>query len=75
MNNPMQMFMNMIQSGGNPMQLMNMFGNNPMMGQAQKMLQGKSPQEMQQTIINIAKQKGIDENQLKQMANQFGIKL
>lgn len=74
MNNMMQMFINMMQ-GGNPMQLMNMFGNNPMMSQAQKMLEGKSPQEMQNTIINIARQKGIDENQLRQMANQFGIKL
>ncbi len=73
-NNMLQTFMSFMQSG-NPMQLMNTFGNNPMMGQAQKMLQGKTPQEMQQTIINIAKQKGIDENQLKQMANQFGIKL
>lgn len=74
MNNMFQMFISMMQ-GGNPMQLMNMFGNNPMMAQAQKMMQGKNPQQMQQTIMNVARQKGISEQQLKQMAQQMGIKL
>jgi hypothetical protein len=72
-NNMMQMFMNMMQ-GGNPQQLMNMFGNNPMMGQAKKMLEGKNPQQIQETIMNIAKQKGMSEDQVRQMAQQFGIK-
>ncbi|UIS73973.1 hypothetical protein [Clostridium phage vB_CpeP_PMQ04] len=72
-NNMMQMFMNMMQSG-NPQQLMNMFGNNPMMGQAKKMLEGKNTQQIQETIMNIAKQKGMSEDQVRQMAQQFGIK-
>lgn len=73
MNNPMAMIMQMLQGGGNPMQLMNMFGGNPMMKQAQQMLSsGNDPRKI---ISNVAKQKGIDPNQLKQMANQFGIKL
>lgn len=66
----MQMF-----KGGNanPQQLMQMFGNNPMFTQAQKMLQGGgNPQDI---IKNVAQQKGIDMGQLQQMANQFGIKL
>lgn len=76
MNNPMQMLMSVMSGGNmNPMQIMNMFGGNPMFQQAQKMLQGKNTNEMQQIIMNVAKSKGIDENQLKQMASQFNIKL
>lgn len=73
--NPMQIIQMLSSGNVNPAQMMNMFSGNPMMQQAQKMLQGKNPQQMQETIFNIAKQKGIDENQLKQMAQQFGIKL
>ena len=73
--NPMQMLMQMMQGGGkiNPNQIMGMFGNNPQMQQAQNMINsGNDPKTI---INNIAKQKGIDENQLNQMASQFGIKL
>lgn len=73
MSNPIAMIMQMLQSGGNPMQLMNMFGGNPMMKQAQQMLNGGN--DPRKIISNVAKQKGISEEQLKQMANQFGIKL
>ena len=71
--NPLQL-MNMLKGGQiNPQQLMGMFGNDPRMAQAQKMLQsGGNPQEI---IKNVAQQKGIDLNQLQQMASQFGIKL
>lgn len=70
------MLMSMMNGGNmNPMQMMNMFGGNPLMQQAQKMLQGKNTNEMQQIIMNVAKNKGIDENQLKQMASQFNVKL
>lgn len=75
MNNPMQMLMQIMQGGGkiNPQQIMNMFGNRPEMQQAQQML--NSGNDPRQIIKNIAKQKGIEPNQLKQMAQQFGIKL
>lgn len=73
--NPMQMLMNMVMSGGkiNPSQIMGMFGNRPEMQQAQNML--NSGNDPRQIINNIAKQKGIDQQQLNQMAQQFGIKL
>lgn len=75
-NNPLQMLTSVMSGGGvNPSQIMNMFGGNPLLSQAQKMLQGKNNKEMQQVIFNVAKQKGIDENQLKQLASQFNIKL
>lgn len=75
MNNPMQMLMQIMQGGGkiNPQQIMNMFGNRPEMQQAQQML--NSGNDPRQIIKNIAKQKGIEPNQLKQMAQQFGVKL
>lgn len=75
MNNLMQMLMQIMQGGGkiNPQQIMSMFGNRPEMQQAQRML--NSGNDPRQIIKNIAKQKGIEPDQLKQMAQQFGIKL
>ena len=75
MNNPMQVLMQIMQGGMkiNPQQIMNMFGNRPEMQQAQQML--NSGNDPRQIIKNIAKQKGIEPDKLKQMAQQFGIKL
>lgn len=74
MNNPMNMLMQMMQGGKmNPQQMMGMFGNNPMFQQAQKMMQGND--DPRTTIMNVAKEKGINQEQLSQMAQQFGIKL
>lgn len=74
MNNPMNMLMQMMQGGKmNPQQMMGMFGNNPMFQQAQKMMQGNN--DPRATIMNVAKEKGISQEQLSQMAQQFGIKL
>lgn len=39
---------------------------------AQEMLQGKNNEQAKETVLNLAKQRGIDINQL---AEQFGIKL
>lgn len=66
--------MQMMQGGKvNPQNLMQMMGNNPMMQQAQQMMNsGGDPKEI---AMNLAKQKGMSEDQLKQMAQQFGIKL
>lgn len=58
-------------SGGNPMQMLSqMAQNNPQMGQAMQMLQGKSPQQIQQMVQTMADQNGIDLNAL---AKQFGL--
>lgn len=37
-----------------------------------QMMDGKSPQEMQNVVMNVAKERGID---LNQFAGQFGIRL
>lgn len=71
----MQMF-NQIKSNPNPMALMQqMFGGNPMFQQALNMSKGKSPLEMQQTIMNLAQTKGIDPTVINNLLNQFGFKI
>lgn len=70
--NPMQLIQ-MLQGSSNPMQmLMGMAQNNPALGQALQMVNGKTPAEMERMAYDMAKQRGVDLNQL---AKQMGIKL
>jgi hypothetical protein len=70
--NPMQLIQ-MLQGSGNPMQmLMGMAQNNPALGQALQMVNGKTPAEMERMAYDMAKQRGVDLNQL---AKQMGIRL
>ena len=72
MMNPMQMIQ-MLQSSGNPMQaMMNMANQNPMLRSAIQMMNGKTPQQMEQTVRQIAQQRGVD---LDQLARQMGVRL
>ena len=72
MMNPMQMI-RMLQSSGNPMQaMMNMANQNPMLRSAIQMMNGKTPQQMEQTVRQIAQQRGVD---LDQLAHQMGVRL
>lgn len=84
--NPMQL-MQMMQEGNmnpmqligmfkksNPMQLLKMFEGNPTFEHTKKMVEGKDIQQIQETIMNVAKQKGMNEEQVRQMAQQFGVK-
>lgn len=76
--NPMQMMqlMGQLQSSTNPMALIqNMFGDNPIMQRAMQMGQGKSPEQMQQIVRNLAQQKGMNEQQLNQFLSPFGLRL
>lgn len=64
---------------GNPTQMMEqqverqMQQNNPQLyARVRQMMEGKTPQEMQNVVMNVAKERGID---LNQFASQFGIKL
>ena len=69
---PMQMIQ-MLQSSGNPMQaMMNMANQNPMLRNAIQMMNGKTPQQMEQTVRQIAQQRGVD---LDQLARQMGVRL
>ena len=64
MNHPLAMLMQGIQRGGSPIQLMQQMGNNPIVSQGMRMVQGKSPQQLQQMAENMARERGIDLNQL-----------
>lgn len=68
--------MQMVQQAGNPMGLMQQFaGQNPLMSRAMQMGQGKSPEQMQTLVRNLAKQKGMNDEQLNQFLSQFGLRL
>ena len=72
LNNPLQL-MGMLQNSQNPMLLIQqLFGNNPQFNQIMQIAQGKSPQELEQYVRNLANSQNIDINQL---ANQFGLNI
>lgn len=72
--NPMQL-LNLLQNNANPMGLMNqMFGSNPIYQQVMQMTQGKNPNQIQQIIKNVAQERGMNDQQLNQFINQFGLK-
>ena len=62
--------------------LINMFlnkqlRNHPMMAQYNQMMSGKTPEQQLQTIMNMAKSKGLDINApiiTEQQARQLGLK-
>ena len=54
--------------------LQGMYGNNPNYAQVMQMVQGKSPQQMQQMVMQLAQKQGIPQEQLQQMLAQMGVK-
>lgn len=73
--NPMQI-MAMLQDSGNPMQMLTqMAQQNPMMGRAMQMGKGKNEVQLKETVRNLAKQRGMSDEQLQQMLSNFGLTL
>ena len=71
MNNPLMMLVQAMNSGGNPMALLQqMAPQNPQIAQAFRMMQGKNPQQLEQMARVMAQERGIDINQ---MIRQLGI--
>lgn len=71
LNNFMQLAAAM-QRGANPQQIFEQLAQqDPRVGQAMQMIQGKSPQELRQMAENLAKERGIDLNAFMQ---QFGVR-
>lgn len=65
MNNPVLMLVQAMNNGGNPMQLIQqMAGQNPQIAQAFQMMQGKSPKQLQNMAQNMARERGVDLNQM-----------
>lgn len=73
MTNPMQMMIQMMQSGANPMQyLQNMAGQNPQAVAMMRLIQGKTPEQLHTIATNMAKERGTT---LDEVARQMGLKL
>lgn len=76
--NPQQMMqlMSMVQQPNtNPMNVIQqMVGrNNPLMSRAMQMGEGKSPQELAVIARNLARSKGLTDEQFNQFLNQYGL--
>lgn len=73
--NPMQI-MAILQNSGNPMQMLTqMAQQNPMMSRAMQMGKGKNEVQLKETVRNLAKQRGMSDEQLQQMLSNFGLTL
>lgn len=73
--NLMQMF-TQLRGTPNPMGAMQqMFGGNPMFQQAMNMAQGKSPEQLQQTFMNLAQTKGMNPQMVSMMLQQLGMRM
>lgn len=60
MNNPLLTLVSAIRSGGNlNMTLRNLAAQDPAIGQAMQMIQGKSPEQLKQMAMNMAKERGV----------------
>lgn len=76
-NSPFDPVVKFINSGGNPKQLVNqMINNNPQAKQAISMIEQKyKGMTPKQIAMEMAKDRGIDPNQINQIARMFGQKL
>lgn len=73
--NPMQL-MGLLNQSNNPMELIqNMAVQNPLMGRALQMGQGKSVDELKVIAQNLARQRGMNEKQLGQFLSGLGLRL
>lgn len=65
--------MDLMRGGGNPMQLAQMFaGQNPQAAPALKLIQGKTPDQLQDTFYNLCRSRGLDPQDV---ARQCGVTL
>lgn len=59
MNNPLMMLLQAAQGGGDPIRILSQLaGNDPMMAQAIKMVQGKTPDQLRRMAENMARERG-----------------
>jgi hypothetical protein len=66
----------MLRQVQNPLgMLQQLAGNNPLIGRALAMGNGKSADELQVIVRNLAQQRGMNEEQLNQFLSGFGLRL
>ena len=71
MNDPMTQMMSLLRAGQNPNAILRMLAqNNPQVRQVMQMFNGKSPQQLQQIAMNMAKERGTT---VEQIARQMGL--
>lgn len=69
---PLLQMMQGMRTGVNPMAMLGQLsGNNPIMARGMQLVQGKTPEQLQQIAQNMAKERGID---LNAMLRQFGLR-
>lgn len=70
--NPLQM-LNALQKARNPQALLSQLANqNPQLKRVMEVMNGKSPQELEQYVKNVAQTQGVD---LAQLAQKMGLQL
>ena len=69
---PMQMLKSAIRNNINPMSIMQQYAGDPRINQAMQMIQGKSPAELQQIAMNMAKEQGTT---VEQIAQSLGVRM
>lgn len=69
MNNPIAQILGVARSGGNPMALIEQLAQgNPQFAQYRQMTQGKNPQQLEQMVRNMCRERGTTpENILQQI--------
>lgn len=76
MNQQLMQMLTMLNNSGNPEAMLNqMAANNPTMQRAMQMVQGKSDKEIQAIVLNLARQRGITDQQLGGLMDMLGLKL
>ena len=71
-NNPINQMLQFINGGGNPQNFINsLAGNQQGVQQLKNMVGNKNPKEF---TLQMAKQRGIDPNQVMQLAQKLGLK-
>ena len=71
MNNPMQLALQALRSGGDPVRFIQQQASvNPMAAQAFKMINGKDSRQLQQMAQNMAKERGTT---VEAVARQLGL--
>ena len=70
--NPLQL-LQVMRSSNNPMGVLNqLMGSNPEIGQAMRLIYGKNSNQLKQTAMNMARERGVN---LEQLASEMGLRL
>ena len=73
MNNPIAQMAKLLQSGKNPYAILDaMVQSNPQVSQIRKMMEGKSPAQLEQMARNMAKERGTT---IEDVARSLGISI